>query len=227
MIILYSSETGHTRQYAQMLGQELGLPIQELKAAPKDQEDRDAIYLGWLLAGAVVGYKKAARRFNVKAVVGVGMTPESPEQTAAVAEKLGAPEEVPVFYLQGGYNFKKLPAMYKLPMRIKSREILASFEDKSEVEKQESAVYRMLTRGDSVVSRERLAPVIAWYRERPEETGPEETTQKRPSAAAGVAVAALGIGLIAAAVFSGRSSPSRRWNASMRKYTRALRKRGR
>ena len=164
MFILYSSNTGHTEQYARLLSDELDLPAYNLKDAPPVLAGGDAIYLGWLMAGLVVGYSKAARRYNVKCVVGVGMSPESDEQTDSVAGKTKA-AGVPVFYLQGGYDFNKLTGIYKLMMKVKTPDILKNFKDMSESEKEANAVYRMITRGDSVVSKERIAPIAAWYRE--------------------------------------------------------------
>ena len=165
MFIVYSSNAGHTEQYARLLSKQLDLPAYDLKDAPPALAGGDVIYLGWLMAGVVVGYPKAARRYNVKCVVGVGMTPESDEQTASVAEKI-QDKNVSVFYLQGGYDYQKLTGIYKLMMKLKSRDILSRFKDMSESEKEANAVYRMVTRGESVVSEERIAPVAAWYRER-------------------------------------------------------------
>ena len=167
MFILYSSNTGYTEQYAKLLSNELDLPAYNLKNIPPVLEGGEVIYLGWLMAGSVVGYQKAARRYNVKCVIGVGMSPESDEQTAFVAGKIKA-EGIPVFYLQGGYDYKKLTGIYKLMMKVKTPDILKRFKDSSESEKEASATYRMVTRGDSVVSKGRLAPIAAWYRERHE-----------------------------------------------------------
>ncbi len=164
MFILYMSNTGHTEQYARLLSKELDLPAYDLKDVPPVLAGGDVIYLGWLMAGMVVGYPKAARRYHVRCVVGVGMSPESGEQTDSVAEKI-RDKEVPVFYLQGGYDYNKLTGIYKLMMKLKTRDILNRFKDMSESEKEANAIYRMVTRGDSVVSKERIAPVAAWYRE--------------------------------------------------------------
>ena len=66
--IVYTSNTGYTAQYAQMLGEITGLPVWDLasRQAPKGS---DIIYLGWLMAGNIQGYKKAARDYRIRAVV--------------------------------------------------------------------------------------------------------------------------------------------------------------
>ena len=164
MIIVYSSNTGHTAQYAELLSTELGIPAYELSKAPAATRGMDAIYLGWLMAGNIVGYRAAAARYNVRAVVGSGITPESDKQTGTLAEKVKAPLGVPVFYLQGGYDYSKLKGANKAIMTVMGKKILANFKDMTEEQKAENIVYRMLTKGDSAVSAERLAPVVEWYR---------------------------------------------------------------
>ena len=77
MIIVYKSNTGYTKQYAKMLGKALSLPSYELGNVPECHKGSDVIYLGWLFAGTIVGYKKCAKRYKVKCVAGVGMGPPS------------------------------------------------------------------------------------------------------------------------------------------------------
>ncbi len=164
MIIVYSSNTGHTAQYASLLSQELGIPAYELSKAPAATRGMDAVYLGWIMAGNVVGYHTAAARYNVRAVVASGMTPESDKQTGAVAEKVKAPLGVPVFYVQGGYDYSKLKGANKAIMTVVGKKILARFDGMPQEQKEADLVYRMITKGDTAVSAERLAPVVEWYR---------------------------------------------------------------
>ena len=96
MFIVYSSNTGHTRQYAQMLSEALDIPAYDLKTVPPTLDGLEAIYMGWLMAGSVVGYAKAAKKFKIRCVVGVGMTPESAEQTEDVAKKVTNEAEIRV-----------------------------------------------------------------------------------------------------------------------------------
>ena len=55
--ILYPSNTGHTRQYALLLGDKLGLPVYSLlDAAEQLPKDSPVIYLGWIHASHIKGY---------------------------------------------------------------------------------------------------------------------------------------------------------------------------
>lgn len=64
--IVYVSESGDTKRYAQLLGNRTGLSVYELKTEKKElPKSASVIFLGWLMAGTVKGYKKAKRRFDV------------------------------------------------------------------------------------------------------------------------------------------------------------------
>ena len=72
--IVYTSNTGTTREYAELLGHHTGLPVYSLKEA-KDMISNgvEIIYLGWIMASKVQGYDKASKQYKVKAVCGVCM----------------------------------------------------------------------------------------------------------------------------------------------------------
>ena len=162
MMIVYKSNTGYTRKYAEMLSEATGLSAFPLEKVPPYHKGEDAIYMGWLMAGNVSGLGAAKRACNIRCVVATGMTAESPEQEGFVHDKCKLAPSIPLFYLQSGYDAKKLKGIYKLMMKIKTPEILGRYDGKTESEKKEDATYRMVTEGYSVVSRERLERVIAW-----------------------------------------------------------------
>ena len=91
--IVYTSNTGYTRQYALLLGAKTGLPVYALDEARKCLTPGCAIlYLGWLMAGKVQGYAKANGRFRIAAVCGVGMgAPGSQNEDIRKANALPLP----------------------------------------------------------------------------------------------------------------------------------------
>ncbi len=167
MTIVYSSNTGYTRQYAELLQNATGYPTFSLDSLPSYVKGDDVIFLGWLMAGNVMGLRKAKALLNVRCVVATGMSPESPEQADFLHRKNRLPDGVPLFYLQAGYDFSKLTGIYKMLMSVKGKQILSEFSKKSEEEKQASATYKMVTQGYSVVSADRLLPVIEWAKKNP------------------------------------------------------------
>lgn len=61
--IVYTSNTGYTQQYALMLANQTGLPVYSLEeSVARLPAGNSIIYLGWLMAGRVQGYPKAAKR---------------------------------------------------------------------------------------------------------------------------------------------------------------------
>ena len=72
--IIYTSNTGSTAEYAQLLGNELNLPVHSLQQAKnKVPAGSEIIYLGWIMAGGIKGYKEAAKLYKVRAICGIGM----------------------------------------------------------------------------------------------------------------------------------------------------------
>ena len=72
--IIYTSNIGSTAEYAQLLGNELNLPVHSLQQAKnKVLSGSEIIYLGWIMAGGIKGYKEAAKLYKVRAVCGIGM----------------------------------------------------------------------------------------------------------------------------------------------------------
>ena len=71
-VIVYTSNTGHTAEYSKILGAKIGLPVYALKEAKKKlQKGTEIIYLGWLFANNIKGYKKATKRYKISAICAV------------------------------------------------------------------------------------------------------------------------------------------------------------
>ena len=116
--IVYTSNTGTTKQYAGLLGQATGLPVHSLEEGKKLLSfGAEIIYLGWIMAGGIQGYKDAAKRYRISMVCAVGMEPAREEQRV-LREKNGIPAEVALFTLQGGYLPHRLRGVQKLLMHM-------------------------------------------------------------------------------------------------------------
>ena len=48
--IVYTSNSGYTAEYARLLGQATGLPVNDLRQVHTPQPDEEVIFLGWLMA---------------------------------------------------------------------------------------------------------------------------------------------------------------------------------
>ena len=68
--IIYTTNTGSTQRYAELLARETGLPACSLpQAKTAVPAGAEVIYLGWIMAGSIKGYAAAARRYRVRAVL--------------------------------------------------------------------------------------------------------------------------------------------------------------
>lgn len=116
--IVYQSNAGHTRRYAELFAKLSELPVYELKEARAQIRQHDEIiFFGWLCAGSVPGYAKSARKYQVCALCVVGMGRPEDQQIIDVAKKYHVTLDN-TFYLQGGFDFHKLHGIYKYMMKI-------------------------------------------------------------------------------------------------------------
>ena len=65
--IVYTSNTGFTMRYAQMLGQAAAIPVHDLEdglSAPAS--GANVLYLGWLSAGKIKGLSRARKQWKIR-----------------------------------------------------------------------------------------------------------------------------------------------------------------
>lgn len=160
--IVYTSNTGYTAEYARLLGEKTGFPVLSLdEAKPTLPKGSAVIYLGWLMAGQIKGYKKAAKRYRVAAVCGVGLgATGGQDESARKANRV--PAEVPVFTLQGGFDFARLTGIYRTMMKTFIKVVGGQLEAKADRTPDEDRVLELLHHGGSCVSEAHLAAVLAW-----------------------------------------------------------------
>lgn len=162
--IVYTSNSGFTKHYAELLAAETGLSVYELKTARRKlNAGEEIIYLGWLMAGNVKGYREAAKRYRIKAACGVGMACPSDKLVDEIREthKIADAE---VFYLQGGFDMNKLHGVYKFMMKSMAKTLGKSLEAKPDKTAEEVEMLDMYKNGRDMVRPENLSGVIVWYR---------------------------------------------------------------
>ena len=162
--IVFTSETGHAKKYAELLGERTGLPVYDLNTAIKEvPKEAEIIYLGWLMAGTVKGYQKARKHFTVKAVCGVGMSGGN-SQIADIRKANRIPDGSPVFYLQGGFEMEKLHGIYKLMMQTMKKTVGKGLEGKADRTEEEDDMLNLLLHGGNKVSADNLSEIFNWYK---------------------------------------------------------------
>lgn len=161
--IIYTTNTGSTERYAKLLSNETGLPAYSLAEAKKTVfAGAEVIYLGWIMAGAVKHYAAAAKRYQVRAVCGVGMG-QTGTQVDSVRKKTAVPAHIPVFTLQGGFDVRKLHGIYRPMMEIMVKTVGKSLTAKENRTQEEDDMLDMMRRGGERVKFDHLKAVLAWY----------------------------------------------------------------
>ena len=130
-LVIYTSQTGFTKKYAELLGSRLNAEVVDLKKVKKAPSSRFAdadaiIFGGWVIAGKVFGSdwftpKIAEWQGKKLAMFAVGGFPcEYPETEAVLQNALTEEQKkhVKVFYCQGGMCFEKMRFPYKLIMKM-------------------------------------------------------------------------------------------------------------
>ena len=158
--IVYTFNTGHTRQYSLLLGEQIGLPVYSLdEANSRLSGGSTVIYLGWIHASHVKGYSKAANRFSVCAVCGVGLC-DTGTLISEVRKATSIPEGIPLFTLQGGIDRSRLKGMDRLMISMLTKGLAAQKQRSA----QDDRMLELLSKDESYVSPENLSWILQWYR---------------------------------------------------------------
>lgn len=157
--IVYESNTGFTKQYAEMLAEAVHLPALPLaEAVGKLPRGSEVFFLGWVCGGKITGLPVASKRFLVEGAAAVGIVFPHPDVVLELqkANKLSCP----LFYLQGGVEPKKL-GYFK-------RKILSMIAQNLErQEEKTAAVWDLadtLRIGGSYVSQANIEPIVSWMK---------------------------------------------------------------
>lgn len=153
--IIYESNSGSTKKYAEMLSARLGLPAYSLKQAGKQlPKGEKAVFLGWIFANKIQGLKKAAKRWDLVCAAGVGMNP--PGKTYLEIIRNANPIDCPLFYLPGALYTDKLGWLQKKLISA----ILSDLEKQAKPETED--MIRVLRDGCDNVSEENLEQLAAF-----------------------------------------------------------------
>lgn len=155
MIIVYESNTGHTKKYAEMLGEELNIPVYSLN--DNKISDDEIIYMGWVFADKISGYDKVKNK-NIKCVAAVGMNLPN-EKTRNKLIQINNLNK-PLFCLQGGIDYSKLKGLKKILLKMVAKQVIK--ENKSE----DKALILMFKNGGYSIKKENLRDIIDYIKQK-------------------------------------------------------------
>lgn len=169
-IVIYHSQTGFTRRYAEWIAEAVGADCVPLGAAGRrDLAAYDAIVFGsWLCAGGVsklAWFRRRLPGWQGKKLVAfcVGASPsESPGVQAALEKSFPQTERarVQVFYCPGGFCYEKMPAVSRAMMKL----FLRSLRARKDKTPEDEAVIRMISSSYDISERKYIEPILECLR---------------------------------------------------------------
>lgn len=166
--VIYHSQTGFTKRYAQWIAQAAQADCFDLASARKqDFSGYDAIVFGgWLIAGSISKlswFKAQMPKWAGKtlAVFCVGGNPADNPEIPPMLDKLFTDEErrqVQLFYCPGGMNFEAMPTASRLMMKLFVK-MLESKKDKTEAEK---GMLQYVSASYDISDKKYIEPILAY-----------------------------------------------------------------
>lgn len=169
-VVIYNSQTGFTKRYAEWIAEATGADCFALTdAKKKSMDDYDAIVFGgWACAGGISKlswFKGNIDKWNGKKLIAfcVGGSPiENPEIDEALRKNFSDAEweKVNVFYCPGGFNYDKMSAPSKLMMKMFIKALKAK-KDKTE---EDEIMIKMISSSYDISDRKYIEPILECLR---------------------------------------------------------------
>ncbi len=170
-IVIYTSQTGFTKRYAEWIAKRMNADILNLKDVRKKADGffdgYDAIvYGGWCMAGKVVKSawfleKAPGWRGKRLAIFAVGSSPDGTPEVAEAMKQLLTDEQreyIRAFYCQGGINYGRMSLPYRLAMKLFSN----SLRNKKNATAKEKEMGEFIAQDHDLADIRFIEPVVAY-----------------------------------------------------------------
>lgn len=165
-IVIYNSQTGFTKRYAQWIAEAAQADCMEFSLAKKKNLDayEAIIFGGWACGGSISKiswFKSNIDKWTNKKLIAfcVGGSPiDSPEIEPALKRNFNELElkKVNIFYCPGGFNYEKMPASSKLMMKMFIK-MLKAKKDKSKTEQE---MIKMISSSYDISDKKYIEPIL-------------------------------------------------------------------
>lgn len=168
-IVIYKSQTGFTKKYAEWISQESGCECVDFNKARKlDLIAYDAVVFGgWCLAGGITKLNWFKKQIPALAAAGkkiivytVGATPaESPDIPEAMQRNFSDDEwdKVKVFYCPGGLDYDKMNFLSRFAMKMLAKSLSA----KRDASEKELKPAEMISHSYDLTDKKYIEPILA------------------------------------------------------------------
>ncbi len=169
-IVIYNSQTGFTKRYAQWIAEEAGADCLALSAAKKkDLAAYEAIIFGgWACAGGIrkiKWFKGNMDKWEDKTLIAfcVGASPmDNPEIDIALKRNFSKPEQqkVKTFYCPGGLNYEKMSTPSKLMMKM----FVKTLKAKKDKTREEEIMVKMISSSYDISDKKYIEPILQYLK---------------------------------------------------------------
>lgn len=167
-VIIYNSQTGFTKRYAEWIAEETGADCFEWKEAQKNNFDsyETIVFGGWACAGGISKlswFKKNMEKWEGKKLVAfcVGGNPEgSTEMEATLKSNFTEKElqKVKIFYFPGGMNYEKMSGTFRMMMKMFVKALKAQ---KNKTEKDEEMI-KVMSSSYDISDKKYIKPMVEY-----------------------------------------------------------------
>lgn len=156
--IVYTSKNGHTKEYAEILSKIINTPMLTLEEACKKlNKSSRIIYIGWIHANKVMGYKKAWKKFCVCMVIGCGLC-DTGTIIGEVRNRTNINSSVHLFTVQGGIKLSSLKGFDKLLIKM----LISGLSKSKNRTPQDDRMLYLLTHEENNVKEENLKEALEY-----------------------------------------------------------------
>lgn len=165
-IVIYNSQTGFTKRYAQWIAEETGADCLELSTAKKKNLTayEAIIFGGWACAGSISKinwFKSNINQWADKKLIAfcVGGSPiESPDVATALKKNFSEAEleKVNVFYCPGGFHYEKMST----PSRLMMKMFIKTLKAKKDKTQEELEMIKMISASYDISDRKYIESII-------------------------------------------------------------------
>ena len=142
-IIVYESNTGTSKKYAEALSEKRGIPCYHISDCLDIDPESEVIFIGWLMGNEIQGLKKAREFFpNISTILAVGMMKNDKNNTA-IAEKNAIGDDIVFRTLPGAFDMSKLKGMYKMMMGMMMKMLKSKLKESADKENSEKVLHAL------------------------------------------------------------------------------------
>ncbi|MBQ8162871.1 MAG: hypothetical protein IJZ93_00690 [Clostridia bacterium] len=158
MKVLYCSNTGFSKRYAELIAKEIGGESVDISLKSRVSKKEEIVYVGWIFANKIKKLSKL-KKYNVKCVLAVGMTPNK-EKIISYLMEANKKELVgkKLFYALGGLDMSKQRGFNKMLLKMVSKSVIKqnNYEDRQMID--------IFKNGGDFVSYENISELLEYLK---------------------------------------------------------------